>query len=43
MRMLVCKVLGKSCKMVPVFIAGIAIANKAAEYSFMDYLQVNKD
>jgi len=34
------QVLGKSCKMVPVFIAGIAIANKAAEYSFMDYLQV---
>jgi len=34
------QVLGKSCKMVPVFVAGILLANKAAEYALGDYLQV---
>jgi len=34
------QVLGKSCKMVPVFIAGILLAGKAAEYALADYLQV---
>jgi len=34
------QVLGKSCKMVPVFVAGILVANKASEYTIMDYIQV---
>jgi len=31
---------GKSCKMVPVFVAGILLANKAAEYALGDYLHL---